>query len=89
MNLLSWGGAYGNSHLEAYAKPFEAASGVKVVIADADNPGIRTYLEQAIVGSARLFAESGEKERLEDMIARYQQHFAGGQFAAELARLLR
>lgn len=60
-----------------------------VMLADADNPGIRTYLEQAIVGSARLFAESGEKERLEDMIARYQQHFAGGQYAAELARLLR
>ena len=24
VNLLSWGGAYGNSHIEAYAKPFEA-----------------------------------------------------------------
>ena len=38
MNLLSWGGAYGNSHLEAYAKPFEAETGIKVTIADADNP---------------------------------------------------
>ena len=36
--LLSWGGAYGNSHLEAYAKPFEAETGIKVVMQDADNP---------------------------------------------------
>ncbi len=38
VNLLSWGGAYGNSHLEAYVKPFEAETGIKVVMADADNP---------------------------------------------------
>lgn len=60
-----------------------------VMLADADNPEIRDYLEQAIVGSARLFAESGDKERLEDMIARYKEHFAGGQYTAELARLQR
>lgn len=38
VDVLSWGGAYGNSHLEAYAKPFEAETGIKVVISDADNP---------------------------------------------------
>lgn len=38
VNLLSWGGAYGNSHLEAYAKPFEAETGIKVVMSDTDNP---------------------------------------------------
>ncbi len=38
MNLLSWGGAYGSSHVEAYVKPFEAETGVKVVVSDADNP---------------------------------------------------
>lgn len=38
VNLLSWGGAYGNSHVEAYAKPFEAETGIRVNVADADNP---------------------------------------------------
>jgi TolA-binding protein len=60
-----------------------------VMLADAENPAIRDYLEQAIVASARLFAENDEKERLDDMYARYQRHFAGGQYAAEMARLKR
>ena len=38
VDLLSWGGAYGNSHVEAYAKPFEAKTGIKVSVSDADNP---------------------------------------------------
>lgn len=38
VNLLSWGGAYGNSHLEAYAKPFTAETGINVIMSDADNP---------------------------------------------------
>ena len=38
VNLLSWGGAYGNSHVEAYAKPFEEKTGIKVTVSDADNP---------------------------------------------------
>ncbi|WP_410219527.1 ABC transporter substrate-binding protein [Paracoccus sp. (in: a-proteobacteria)] len=38
VNLLSWGGAYGNSHLEAYAKPFTADTGIPVNMSDADNP---------------------------------------------------
>ena len=38
VNLLSWGGAYGNSHLEAYVKPFESETGIKVTMSDTDNP---------------------------------------------------
>ncbi|KGJ05927.1 putative spermidine/putrescine transport system substrate-binding protein [Paracoccus halophilus] len=38
VDLLSWGGAYGKSHVEAYAKPFEAETGIKVTVSDADNP---------------------------------------------------
>src|SRR5690606_2232131 len=38
LNLLSWGGAYGNSHVQAYVKPFEAKTGIKVAVSDADNP---------------------------------------------------
>lgn len=36
--VLDWGGAYGKSHVEAYAKPFEAKTGIKVTMSDADNP---------------------------------------------------
>ena len=49
VNLLSWGGAYGNSHVEAYVKPFEAETGIKVNVADADNPAtpIKAMVEAA------------------------------------------
>ena len=38
VNLLSWGGAYGNSHLQAYVQPFEEKTGIKVRMSDTDNP---------------------------------------------------
>ena len=38
VNVLSWGGAYGNSHNEAYIKPFAAETGIKISMSDADNP---------------------------------------------------
>ena len=38
VTVLGWGGAYTKSQVEAYHKPFTAASGVKVVSVDADNP---------------------------------------------------
>ena len=68
VNLLSWGGAYGNSHLEAYAKPFEAASGVKVVIADADNPAtpIKAMVEAGNVTSDVASVEYADAVRLCD-----------------------
>ena len=68
VNLLSWGGAYGNSHLEAYAKPCEAASGVKVVIADADNPAtpIKAMVEAGNVTSDVASVEYADAVRLCD-----------------------
>jgi len=36
--VISWGGAYGTSQVEAYNKPFAAAKGVNVAMVDADNP---------------------------------------------------
>jgi putative spermidine/putrescine transport system substrate-binding protein len=38
ITVLGWGGAYTQSQVEAYHKPFAAASGVTVNSVDADNP---------------------------------------------------
>ncbi|MCF8486522.1 MAG: ABC transporter substrate-binding protein [Rhodobacteraceae bacterium] len=38
VNVMSWGGAYAVSQVEAYHKPFTAATGITVVSIDADNP---------------------------------------------------
>ncbi|MDP0927048.1 ABC transporter substrate-binding protein [Paracoccus onubensis] len=68
VNLLSWGGAYGNSHVEAYAKPFEAESGIKVNIADADNPAtpIKAMVEAGNVTSDIASVEYADAVRLCD-----------------------
>ncbi len=39
LTVLSWGGAYTKSQVEAYGKPFTAKTGIKVNFVDADNPG--------------------------------------------------
>ncbi|TGD42186.1 ABC transporter substrate-binding protein [Pseudotabrizicola sediminis] len=36
--VMSWGGAYATSQIEAYHKPFTAETGITVVSVDADNP---------------------------------------------------
>ena len=68
VNLLSWGGAYGNSHLEAYAKPFTAESGIAVNIADADNPAtpIKAMVEAGNVTSDVASVEYADAVRLCD-----------------------
>ncbi len=38
VNVMSWGGAYTKSQVEAYGKPFTAQTGIKVNWIDADNP---------------------------------------------------
>lgn len=38
VTVMSWGGAYTQSQIEAYHKPFAAATGTKVVSVDSDNP---------------------------------------------------
>lgn len=38
ITVMGWGGAYTNSQVEAYHKPFTAATGVTVNSVDADNP---------------------------------------------------
>lgn len=68
VNLLSWGGAYGNSHLEAYAKPFEAETGIKVNMADADNPAtpIKAMVEAGNVSADVASVEYADAVRLCD-----------------------
>lgn len=38
LTVLSWGGSYGRSQVEAYNKPFAEMKGVTVTMVDADNP---------------------------------------------------
>lgn len=38
ISVMSWGGAYATSQIEAYHKPFAAQTGVTVINVDADNP---------------------------------------------------
>ncbi|PRY22669.1 putative spermidine/putrescine transport system substrate-binding protein [Aliiruegeria haliotis] len=38
VTIMSWGGAYGKSQVEAYNKPFAEQTGAKVTMVDADNP---------------------------------------------------
>lgn len=68
VNLLSWGGAYGNSHLEAYAKPFEAETGIKVIMSDADNPAtpIKAMVEAGNVSTDVASVEYADAVRLCD-----------------------
>ena len=68
VNLLSWGGAYGNSHVEAYAKPFEAETGIKVRIADADNPAtpIKAMVEAGNISADIASVEFADAVRLCD-----------------------
>jgi putative spermidine/putrescine transport system substrate-binding protein len=38
ITVMSWGGAYAKSQIEAYHKPFTAETGIKINSVDADNP---------------------------------------------------
>ncbi len=68
VNVLSWGGAYGKSHVEAYAKPFEAKTGIKVVMSDADNPAtpIKAQVEAGNVSVDVASVEYADALRLCD-----------------------
>lgn len=40
INVVTWGGALEESQVEAYNKPFTAASGIKVTTVSSDDPGV-------------------------------------------------
>jgi putative spermidine/putrescine transport system substrate-binding protein len=47
VTVMSWGGAYTTSQVEAYHKPFTAATGTTVISVDSDNPApqVKTMVE--------------------------------------------
>ena len=40
ITVMSWGGTYSQSQVEAYQKPFTALTGIAVTSVDSDNPAI-------------------------------------------------
>ncbi len=68
LNVLDWGGAYGASHAKAYNAPFEQATGIKVTVADADNPAvpIKSMVEAGNVTADVASVEYADAVRLCD-----------------------
>ncbi|MDO5621880.1 MAG: ABC transporter substrate-binding protein [Paracoccus sp. (in: a-proteobacteria)] len=68
LNILDWGGAYGASHQVAYIKPYEAATGTKISVADADNPAtpIKAQVESGNVTADIASVEYADAVRLCD-----------------------
>ncbi|HRO14140.1 MAG TPA: ABC transporter substrate-binding protein [Paracoccus sp. (in: a-proteobacteria)] len=68
VNVLDWGGAYGESHAVAFNKPFEDATGVKIVVSDADNPAtpIKAMVEAGNVTADVASVEHADALRMCD-----------------------
>ena len=68
LNILDWGGAYGASHAVAYNAPFEAETGIKITVADADNPStpIKAMVEAGNVTADVASVEYADAVRLCD-----------------------
>ena len=68
ISVMSWGGAYSKSQLEAYEKPFTAETGIKVVPVVADNPAtpIKAQVESGNVTVDVVDLEYADAVRLCD-----------------------
>ncbi len=66
--VMSWGGAYTKSQVEAYGKPFTAKTGIKVIWVDADNPAtpIKAQVEAGNVSVDVADVERSDAVRLCD-----------------------
>ncbi|MFN7222749.1 MAG: ABC transporter substrate-binding protein [Paracoccaceae bacterium] len=66
--VMSWGGAYATSQIEAYHKPFTAETGITVVSVDADNPAapIKAQVEAGNVSIDVVDVEYADAVRLCD-----------------------
>lgn len=66
--VMSWGGAYATSQIEAYHKPYTAATGVTVLNVDADNPAtpIKAQVEAGNVTIDVVDVEYADAVRLCD-----------------------
>ena len=70
VTVMSWGGAYTVSQVEAYHKPFTAATGTAVVSVDSENPAPAI---KAMVEAGNVTVDVGDVEyadaiRLEQVI---------------------
>jgi putative spermidine/putrescine transport system substrate-binding protein len=68
VTVLSWGGAYTKSQVEAYHKPFTAATGINVISVDSDNPApqVKTQVEAGNVSVDVADVEYADAIRLCD-----------------------
>jgi putative spermidine/putrescine transport system substrate-binding protein len=68
LTVMSWGGAYGESQVEAYNKPFAAMKGITVNMVDADNPAtpIKAMVEAGNVSVDVADVELSDAVRLCD-----------------------
>lgn len=68
VTVMSWGGAYTKSQVEAYHKPFTAETGIKVNSVDADNPAtpIKAQVEAGNVSIDVADVEFSDAVRLCD-----------------------
>jgi putative spermidine/putrescine transport system substrate-binding protein len=68
VTVMSWGGAYTKSQVEAYHKPFTASTGINVISVDSDNPGpqVKTQVEAGNVSVDVADVEYSDAVRLCD-----------------------
>ena len=68
LTVMSWGGAYGKSQVEAYNKPFAEQTGKEIVMVDADNPAtpIKAQVEAGNVTIDVADVEYSDEVRLSD-----------------------
>ncbi len=68
ITIMSWGGTYGQSQVEAYHKPFTAQTGIKIVALDSDNPAIplKAQVEAGNVSTSVADVEYADAIRLCD-----------------------
>lgn len=68
LNVLDWGGAYGESHKVAYNGPFQDKTGIKITVTDADNPAtpIKAMVEAGNVTADIASVEYADAVRLCD-----------------------
>ena len=91
VNVLDWGGAYGQSHQVAYNAPFQEKTGTRVVVTDADNPAtpIKAMVEAGNVTADVASVEYADAVRmcdeglLEEIDASILAPGAGGEAAAD------
>lgn len=76
VNVISWGGSYGNALVESQVKPFQEKTGIRTTMTDSDNPAplVKAMVEAGNVTSnvfdlesadAIRFCEEGLLERID------------------------